>query len=117
MFAYGSAAACTATRRAPRTISPLAIAMTASWRAYTAWKCGGAWSRKYIRITIPWKRLIVGTRPPHPTQSTRASHSPNGGRVAAASSRARSVVLMNSPPIFTPTATAPPAPVAALSSR
>ncbi|MDX6654242.1 MAG: hypothetical protein QOH18_952 [Solirubrobacterales bacterium] len=25
------------------------------------WKCGGLWSFQYIRMTIPWKRLISGT--------------------------------------------------------
>src|ERR1017187_11006058 len=44
-------------------------AIYAGNEAEIAWKCGGLWSSKYIRIKMPKKRLISGIRP-HPTMST-----------------------------------------------
>jgi len=39
-------------------VSIRTFALPSLWRA---WKCGGPWSSKNIAITIPKKRLIVGT--------------------------------------------------------
>jgi hypothetical protein len=58
--------------------------------------------------------------PPHPpphTQSVRGSHTPNGGRVAAASSVARSIACSSSPPTRSPSAAAAATPSEELSRR
>jgi hypothetical protein len=41
--------------------SSVSICTFASPSEWRAWKCGGSWSSKYIAITIPKKRQMVGT--------------------------------------------------------
>jgi|GEM_PF-4887046 hypothetical protein len=60
--------------RSPLRMESVSISKRASYSPYSAWKCGGLWSLKYIRITIPKNRVTSGissfdSTPPHPLRA------------------------------------------------
>src|ERR1039458_9526137 len=46
--------------RSPLRVESVSISMRASYSPYSAWKCAGLWSLKYIRTTIPKNRVTSG---------------------------------------------------------
>src|ERR1035437_5607230 len=46
--------------RSPLRTESVSISTRASYSPYSAWKCAGLWSLKYIRTTIPKNRVTSG---------------------------------------------------------
>jgi len=51
----------------------VSISTRASYSPYSAWKCAGLWSLKYIRTTIPKNRVTSGISSFHFTLSAPAA--------------------------------------------
>src|SRR5665647_220846 len=59
--------------RSPLRMESVSISTRASYSPYSAWKCAGLWSLKYIRTTIPKNRVTSGISSFHFTLSAPAA--------------------------------------------
>src|ERR1035441_2997990 len=72
--------------RSPLSVDSVSISTRASYSPYSAWKCAGPWSLKYIRTTIPKNRVTscissIDLPLPHSLRPSEAASDRNAARV------------------------------------